>query len=216
MPCSDNLFLDSILGLVIVTVSLLGFISLVWLKDQLTGAACPNWLVLEKQAGQHEKNDNQQNQANQNRQQMVEAGRRARERQTEPERVSLAKQTHDLQKQIEVSLGAMEGLATYQLDRAMTELRMKEMKLSYDLELPMRRYLGLLKKAQMKHADAIELWRRKITDQVLISMKKDPSKGGMPREATWAINDTELPTLKEFGEWGDYEIEGDQQLIHIF
>ena len=192
--------MDSILGLVIVTVALLGFISLVWLKDQLTGPACPNWLVQVKQAAQREKNENQQNQANQNRQQMVEAGRRARERQNEPERVGLAKEIHDLQKQIEVSLGAMEGMAVYKLDRAMTELRMKEMKLTYDLEMPMRRYLGLVKQAKLKHADAIELWRKKITDQVLISLKKDPAKGGMPRQATWAINDTDLPTLKEFGE----------------
>ena len=43
----ENIVLDSIFGLVIVVVSLLGFISLVWLKDQLSNGENPNWLIVD-------------------------------------------------------------------------------------------------------------------------------------------------------------------------
>lgn len=45
----DNLFMDGVYGLVVVFVSLVGFISLVWLKDQLGNGGGPPWLENDQQ-----------------------------------------------------------------------------------------------------------------------------------------------------------------------
>ncbi len=41
--------MDGVYGLLIVFVSLLGFISMVWLKDQLGNGGAPNWLARDQQ-----------------------------------------------------------------------------------------------------------------------------------------------------------------------
>ncbi|KAL5467202.1 hypothetical protein EMCRGX_G031401 [Ephydatia muelleri] len=51
----DNLFMDGIYGLVVVFVSLVGFISLVWLKDQLGNGGGPPWLENDPQQGEIER-----------------------------------------------------------------------------------------------------------------------------------------------------------------
>lgn len=54
----DDLVFDSLFGLVIVVLSLLGFISLVWLKDQLSSEESPQWLLSDREfAKAHEEEE---------------------------------------------------------------------------------------------------------------------------------------------------------------
>ena len=197
----DNLILDSIVGLIIVALSLLAFISLVWFKDQLTtGGGGPQWLARDQQLAHQQRHEEEQQRMEIALRQQADMGRRVRERHYAPERQTLNKQLNDYQQQLQNSLLALEVIATNKLDAEMMDLRIKELRLSYDLERPLLRYQALLGRARTKHGEAIERWRRKIIEQTLISQRKDPAMGGMPKEAVFAIQATPLPTPREFGE----------------
>ena len=187
------------MGLIIVTLSLLAFISLVWLKDQLTTAG-PQWLAQDQQQAQQQRRQEEQQRVENNLRIQADLGRRAREKHNAPERQSLNRQISVAQQQYQGTLISLETIALRTINPAMMDLRIKEMKLSYDLQRPLTRYRNLLSRARTKHGEAIERWRRKIIEQTLISLKKDPKIGGMPREAVYAIQDTPLPTPQEFGE----------------
>lgn len=49
--------LDSLFGVVVVVLSILGFISLVWLKDQLSSGEAPQWLVDDRNKAKVQKED---------------------------------------------------------------------------------------------------------------------------------------------------------------
>ena len=160
----------------------------------------PQWLAQDQQLAQQQQRQEEQQRVDNAIRLQQDVGRRARERQNHPERQNINRTINTTQQQLQGTLYSLENLNTRKLDAAMMELRIKELRLSYDLQRPLMRYRNLLSRARTKHGEAIERWRRKIIDQTLISMRKDPALGGMPREAVYAIQDTPLPTPREFGE----------------
>ena len=88
------------MGLFIVVVSLLSFISLVWLRDQLTNGNGPDWLTADQQLAEARRQDRRNN----SRTQLIdEAQRCLRMEQTSFVRKSLSDQNTQLKIQIEVS-----------------------------------------------------------------------------------------------------------------
>ena len=83
---SGNLILECLVGLFIVFVSLLAFISLVWLKDQLTTGAGPEWLAADHQEAQRQAEPPQNNRTDEERQKLISQAHidmRRRQRTTE-------------------------------------------------------------------------------------------------------------------------------------
>ena len=86
-------------------VSLLAFISLVWLKDQLTTGAGPEWLAADHQEAQRQAEPPQNNRTDEERQKLIsQAHIDMRRRQRTTERVNLSEKNKKIRLEMEVSI----------------------------------------------------------------------------------------------------------------
>ena len=83
---SDNLILDNIYGLVVVFLSLVGFISLAWLRDQLIHGGAPAWLARDQRAVDQMRMREAHDSMDLLRIHLEQSSKRARERAKEPDR----------------------------------------------------------------------------------------------------------------------------------
>ena len=83
---SDNLIVDNIYGLVVVFLALVGFISLAWLRDQLTHGGAPAWLARDQRAMDQMRMREAHDSMDLLRIHLEQSSKRARERAKEPDR----------------------------------------------------------------------------------------------------------------------------------
>lgn len=96
------------MGLLIVVVSLLSFISLVWLRDQLTNGNGPDWLTADQQLAETPR---QEGRGNPRAQLVEEAQRQLRLRQNSSERKDLSEKNTLLKTTMEVSINLLHAWA---------------------------------------------------------------------------------------------------------
>ena len=101
---SDSLIFDSLLGIVIVALSLLGFISLVWLKDQLSNGDSPEWLVSDRNNARREEENSHTSRAEARKNAISTASSQNRIRQSKPERQQLNRDLKQLEARAKVSV----------------------------------------------------------------------------------------------------------------
>lgn len=163
----ENLILDDIYGLVIVCVSLLGFISLVWLKDQLGNGQAPAWLENDNQQLNRVRMREAQDRVTALRQHLDKVGERARERQQAPDRVAAAKEINDLQERLHKEVKVIGRLQRPRFTTELDRLRIREMEISHDLGMSQWKYQFALKTAQNKRVKALEAWRSSTISRLM-------------------------------------------------
>ena len=104
---------DSLLGLLIVVVSLLGFISLVWLRDQLTNGEGPEWLTTDQNNAQRQKEERKKNKVEIRKEHAKNAGSHSRMRQSVLERSQLKHDIKHVEAQLTVSYICMYSNVIY-------------------------------------------------------------------------------------------------------
>lgn len=158
--CRDNLATDGFYGLVIVLLSLVGFISVVWLQDQIRNGGGPQWLEqdrievhrMERRAAEDELNNLQAH--------LDEVERRARARQRAPERVEAAREVSLLWAERDKYLEKLQVIQRQRFDRKLEDLRLRAMELSYDLGVGQKHYMMLLGSARHKYSKNLDTWRK--------------------------------------------------------
>ena len=159
-------------------MSLIGFISLVWLKDQLGNGGAPQWLANDHRAVNRLHIQEAQDRVNVLRQHLEAAGERARERQNAPERLAASQVLLNLHEQLHEQLKILEILQHDKFVERLNQLRIREMEVTYDLGMSQWRYQMLLKGAREKKANGLEDWRSEITSERLEVRRRaaeDPS-----------------------------------------
>ena len=192
LKCRENLFLDDIYGLVIVFVSLLGFISLVWLKDQLGNGRGPAWLENDQRAANRVRMREAQHRVNALRRHLDEAGERARVRQQAPDRVAAAKEVSEFQDKIYKELKALKKLQRPQFTEELERLRLREMEITFELGMSHWRYQFLLKEAREKRGRGLDKWRSNAFSKMMARYRAGDDTSPPPEE-------TELPTDESLG-----------------
>ena len=166
--CRDHLATDGFYGLMIVLVSLLGFISVVWLQDQIRHGGGPQWLERDRNEVHRIERREAENELQNLQSHLDEVERRSRIRQSAPERVTAAREVTQAQEQRSKYMKQLQEVQSLRFDRRLEELRLREMELSYDLGESRRRYMLLLGGARTKHSKNVNAWRKdQITDRVL-------------------------------------------------
>ena len=158
MALSQNLLLDGIYGLIIVFVTLLGFITLVWLKDQLMHGAGPTWLQRDNRAVNQLQAQEAQDDLDHLHRHLAYASERARERQQVPERVAAAVELNALHKLVSEQMNKIHKLHRERFLSKVDALHCREMELTYDLDLPHTQYIFLLKRARKKRYECRTEW----------------------------------------------------------
>ena len=156
---SDNLASDGFYGLVIVLLALLGFISVVWLQDQIRNGGGPQWLEqdrievnrIERRRAEDEMNNLQAH--------LDEAEELEVAFQNSPERLEAAREVTELQSVRERHMKELQTVQAKRFDRKLEHLRICEMELSYDLGVGVRHYMLILRDARIKHGRNMESWR---------------------------------------------------------
>ena len=211
----DNLASDGFYGLVIVLLSLLGFISVVWLQDQIRNGGGPQWLEqdrmqMEQQqrreaerggannpGGQREPNENDGDERDAAA--LVEsAERRQAVRLVEKLQEVRADYTRQLQ---EVQSG--------RFDRKLQDLRVRELELLYDLGVGQRHLMVVLRGARMKQGRRMKAWReehrvRRYREEVGEEMAVPPEDYQAPDP---------IPSTLPPPDWGEEPLTAEEQTI---
>ncbi len=163
--CRDNIFLDCVYGLLVVLVSLLCFISIVWLKDQLGNGIGPNWLEEDRREVNRVEMREAQERVDLLRRHLEEAGTRARERRSVPDRVTVAAELSSLYDLMKMEIKKITAL--HAIGIKLDELWKREIEISYDIRLSMVKNYDLLQSAREKRYRGLSDWKKKaIHDSV--------------------------------------------------
>ena len=100
----DNLILDNIYGLLVVFLSLVGFISLAWLRDQLLHGGAPAWLARDQRAADQQRMRETHDSMDLLRIHLEQSSKRAKERAKEPDRVAAAAELTELHDRLNVEV----------------------------------------------------------------------------------------------------------------
>ena len=160
--CRDDIFLDCLHGLLVVLVSLLGFISIVWLKDQLGHGVGPNWLEEDRREVNRVAMREAQERVDLLRHHLEEAGARARERQKVPDRVAVAAELTNLHDLMNVETKKLSDLHHKRIGTKLDELWKKEMEILYDLQPSVLKSQDLLISARKKWYKGHSEWGKKV------------------------------------------------------
>lgn len=174
--CRDNLASDGFYGLVIVLLALLGFISVVWLQDQIRNGGGPQWLEQDRM------------EVNRVQRQLAEDGlQQAPANNNEGENYN--PQPQDWQRTLEQAEAARNVLLV-QVERAgymrelqviqrqrfnyrLEDLRIRELELSYDLGVARTHLLLLLRTAQKKRGRNLDSWRADQEKRRLMAFRRE-------------------------------------------
>ncbi|XP_019864267.1 PREDICTED: E3 ubiquitin-protein ligase MARCH6-like isoform X1 [Amphimedon queenslandica] len=196
-----NLILEGLVGLFIVFVSLLAFISLVWLKDQLTTGTGPDWLTADQQEAQRQAEPTpRDNMSDDEKAKLInDAHIDMRKRQRTAERLSINESNKKWRKDNEKFIKELEDATAKRFYEEGVELRKRQMELIYQLELPMNHYMPALKAARLKNIEGIEKWKNDIVEDLKKKYIISSDVVGLPPEAAAIVDATPLPSLEERG-----------------
>lgn len=148
--CREDILYDCANGLLVVLVSLLAFISIVWLRDQLVHGLGPNWLEEDRREVNRVVVREAQERVDLLRRHLEEAGARARRRHVVPDRVAVAEELTKLQDLLNSESNKLTDLLHEKYIVTLKELWKREMEIAHNLQdLPMA-YKKLLKSAREK------------------------------------------------------------------
>ena len=143
----------------IVLLSLLGFISVVWLQDQIRNGGGPQWLEQDRIDVHHMERREAEDELNNLQAQLDEAERRERARRSAPERVEAAREVTLLQTEREKCMKQLQVVQKLRFNRKLEDLRLREMELSYDLGVAQRHYMIMLRRTRNKYATHMNAWK---------------------------------------------------------
>lgn len=192
MLSRDNLIIDEVYGLIIVFVSLIGFISLVWLKDQLGNGGAPQWLANDHRAVNRLHIQEAQDRVNVLRQHLEAAGERARERQNAPERLAASQELLHLHELLHEQLKILEVIQHDKFVERLDQLRIREMELTYNLGMSQWRYQLLLKSAREKKSTGLEDWKGQKNSERL-EMQRRVAEDPSLEPPHWPSVDEQIP-----------------------
>ena len=158
--CRDNLATDGFYGLMIVLLSLVGFISVVWLQDQIRNGGGPQWLEQDRIEVHRMERREAEDELNNLQAHLDEVERRARARQRAPERVEAAREVSLLWAERDKYLEKLQVIQRQRFDRKLEDLRLRAMELSYDLGVGKKHYMMLLGSARRKYSKNLDTWRK--------------------------------------------------------
>lgn len=143
----------------IVLLSLVGFISVVWLQDQIRNGGGPQWLEQDRIEVHRMERREAEDELNNLQAHLDEVERRARARQRAPERVEAAREVSLVRAERDKYLKQLQVIQNQRFDRKLEELRLRAMELSYDLGMGQKHYMMLLRSARQKYAKNVDAWR---------------------------------------------------------
>ena len=168
--CRDNLASDGFYGLVIVLLALLGFISVVWLQDQIRNGGGPQWLEQDRMEV-----NRIQRQVN-NLPAQVDNGppeEQATDPPSSPEQAQAATQVSLLQEKRTKYMKLLQVIQRQRFDFRLEALRIRELDLSYDLDVSRKHLLLLLRRAQKKRGRNLDSWRAVQEQQRLLVFRRE-------------------------------------------
>lgn len=167
IQCRDNIIFDCAHGLLVVLISLLGFISIVWLKDQLGHGLGPNWLEEDRREVNRVVMREAQESVDLLRRHLEEAGARARERYIVPDRVAAAAEVSKLQDLLNVEFNKLTDLLYNKVVTTINQLWEREVEISYNLKTLPFVFRKYLKSARMKKYKKLLQCRNDVSEHVL-------------------------------------------------
>ena len=169
----DNLASDGFYGLVIVLLSLLGFISVVWLQDQIRNGGGPQWLEQDRIEVHHMERREAEDELNNLQAQLDEVERRERAWQRSPERVEAAREVSLVQSERENYTKQLQVVQKSRFDRKLEDLRLRQMELSYDLRAGQRHYMIMLRRTRNKYGTHMNSWRAAWEQKRLLRYREE-------------------------------------------
>lgn len=183
---------DGFYGLVIVLLSLLGFISVVWLQDQIRNGGGPQWLEQDRIEVHRMERREAENELNNLQAHLDEVEQRARARQRAPERVEAAREVSLLRAERDKYLKQLQVIQSQRFDHKLEELRLRAMELSYDLGMGQKHYMMILISARQKYSKNLDTWRAEQITQRLLSYREEVGDdSAMPPE--WEDDSPDMP-----------------------
>ncbi len=177
----------------IVFVSLLGFISLVWLKDQLGNGRAPAWLENDNRELNRLRLRETQDEVTAIRRHLDKSGSRAREKAQAPERTAAAQDVTDLQDKLHHETKAIGHLQRPQFTDSIDIMWVREMELSHDLGMSQWKYQFLLAEARTKREQACQRWYTQTVAERMAAIDKT----GGNREDVWRAIEEAPPSTEE-------------------
>lgn len=159
----EDIFFDCIHGLLVVVVSLLGFISMVWLKDQLGHGLGPNWLEEDRQEVNRVAMREAQERVQLLQRHLEEAGARALERQVVPDRVAVAAELSSLHDKLAVEFNKLANILHSKFTMKLRDLWKQEMEITHSLHGSLLSYTNILHKARRKKYRRLQQWQSNHT-----------------------------------------------------
>lgn len=163
----DNILLDCVHGLLVVLISLLGFISVVWLRDQLGHGVGPNWLEEDRREVNRVIMREAQERVDLLRRHLEEAGVRARERHVVPDRVAVAAELSKLHDLLANESNQLSIILYKKFIIKLNDMWKREMELIYDLHGSSLACNDILQSARKKKYKRLQQWEIKKVDSVV-------------------------------------------------
>lgn len=167
--CRENLLFDCLHGLVVVLLSLLGFISVVWLRDQLGHGLGPNWLEEDRQEVNRVVMREAQERVDLLRRHLEEAGARALQRHV-PDRVAVAAELSELHDMLTIQSNKLASLMDKKYIDKLRELWKREMEIMYDMHGSILSCKDILLQARKKKSKHLLHWHIKTMVKSLASI----------------------------------------------
>ena len=104
---------------------------------------------------------------------LEEAGERARERQTAPDRVAAAKEVADLYDLLHGELKAIQTVQDSEFGERFDAIRRREMQVTYDLGMSQWQYQVTLMSARKKKATGLDKWRTRKVEEAVENHQKE-------------------------------------------
>lgn len=159
----ENWFIDCVYGIVLVIVTLVGFVGLVWLKDQVGGGKGPEWHENDQRLLQQARQQASRIRLQEMHDEMELSSEMSTHRTTHPTRLSLSRQNSDLKELIESQVIILQQIMSKRFDAPLEEMQFREMELYHKLGIPQRRFEQLLKHVKERQV----YWEEKQMDNFL-------------------------------------------------
>ena len=211
----ENLASDGFYGLVIVLLSLLGFISVVWLQDQIRNGGGPQWLEQDRIEGERREAvardghrhqqadrpdfDEEEEDDQEEEEEEEELAAEAVLLQLSPRRREAARAVEEIQEKRSRYMKQLQEVQSRRFDQKLEHLRVRELELSYDLGAGQRHFMMVLQGARMKQGRRNEGWRER--HRVRRYREETGDEGATPPESYKAPDP--IPHTPPPSDWGE-------------
>lgn len=149
--------------MVLVIITLVGFVGLVWLKDQVGGGKGPEWHENDQRLLQQARQRASRIRLQEMHEEMELSSESSTHRTTHPTRLMLNRQTADLKELIQTQVVILQQIMSKRFDTPLEEMQYREMELYHKLSIPQRRFEQLLKHVKEREV----LWHERQMNNFL-------------------------------------------------